>query len=175
MIDDNMCARDCSLLVQSPDMQIVHVFDAWNAFQIMLDVVQCDARRYRLEQYLSATEKQRDRCRHDCEGDEKTECWIGVKPRRRVEEHDNNSGYNYSNVVEGVADEVNQDSHDAKINTRRSEICCVVHVRNMGVVWQLKRRHRVVRVTFLVGTVVWAGCWVHMTAMRVPMAMIVVF
>ena len=112
-------------------MQLMHAHHTRNRFEVVLDILDLDAERRRLEENLAAALRQGDGRDQDHDGDPHTNSWIGVEASGRLDEPDDDCRNDDADVVDCVADDVDQDAHDAQIHAvflRRRQH---VHVRGV--------------------------------------------
>lgn len=116
IVDDNMRTRNRLLLIQAPDVQFVHAQHPGYRLEVVLDILDLDAQRRRLEEDLAAALRQGHRGDQDHDGDPHTNRWIGVEATGRLDEPDDDCGNDDADVVDCVADDVDQDAHDTQIH-----------------------------------------------------------
>jgi hypothetical protein len=98
-------------------MQFMHALHPRNRFQIVLDIIDLDAERRRLQQNLAAALRQGDGGEQDHDGDPHTNSWIGVEALIRLDEPDDDGGNDDADIVDCIADDVNEHAEDTKIHS----------------------------------------------------------
>jgi len=95
----------------------MHAQHARDALQVVLDVVKANAARCRLQQDGTRTVGERDGRDENQERNPHADGGVGVETRRRRGTPDDGGGSDDAYVVEGVAQDMQENAHDAEIRS----------------------------------------------------------
>jgi hypothetical protein len=103
-------------------MQLMHALDAGNTLQILLDIIELDTWRRRLQKNSARALGQRYGRGEYHKGDPERDSRIGVEAGGRLGEPDYQRGDYNTYVVEGVAHDVDEDAQHAEIHALRRDV-----------------------------------------------------
>lgn len=124
----NMGTRNRLLLVQAPHVQFMHAQHPGNTLQVVLDVVEAETARHRLQQDGARAVGERNGRDEDHNRYAHADGGVGVEARRRLGAPDDGGGGDDGHVVEGVAQDVQENAHGAEIRAEGARRRLCVHV-----------------------------------------------
>lgn len=108
LLDDHVRGSDDLLLIELPNVQLVHALHARDGLEVALDVVELEARGCGLQKDCTGALNEGDGGEGDHYGNEEGDGGVGVEALWRVSEPDDEGRDNNAEVVDNVAADVQE-------------------------------------------------------------------